>query len=195
MITTAVIEPTGSPGRVDVAIRLLGEVGATADGRVVPALAARRMARLLARLVLDADAWVSREQLARELRPDSGAAQARTNLRKLLHTLRRSIPGPPDVIDAAGSLVRWSAGSAVSVDVVTFHDALAHGDPAAAISSYGGELLPGYDDEWVVAERERLRHLAVGALVGLADAAAADGRDAEVVVRTRRLLEIEPLHE
>ena len=143
------------------------------DGHVVPVLATPRMTRLLARLVLEADVWVSREQLARDLWPDSDAAQARTNLRKLLHTLRRSIPGPPDVIETAGSLIRWSAGPAVWVDVAAFRDALHHGDPATAISSYGGELLPGCDDEWVVAERERLRRLAVEALVNLADAAAA----------------------
>ena len=195
MVATTIVDSAVGSGREDVAIRLFGEVGAVVAGHVVPALVARRMTRLVARLVLDADAWMSREQLARELWPDSDAAQARTNLRKLLHTLRRSIPGPPDVVEAVGSLVRWSAAPAVSVDVVAFRDALARGDPAGAISSYGGELLPGCDDEWVVAERERLRHLAVAALVSLADSAAADGRHADVVAHTRRLLEIEPLHE
>ncbi|HSU08174.1 MAG TPA: BTAD domain-containing putative transcriptional regulator [Pseudonocardia sp.] len=195
MVTTTVVEPACGVGRVDIAIRLFGEVGGVVDGHVVPVLATPRMTRLLARLVLEADVWVSRGQLARDLWPDSDAAQARTNLRKLLHTLRRSIPGPSDVIETAGSLIRWSTGPAVWVDVAAFRDALHHGDPATAISSYGGELLPGCDDEWVVAERERLRRLAVEALVNVADAAAAGGRDVEVVVHTRRLLEIEPLHE
>ena len=195
MVATTVVDPAGGRAPEAVTIRLLGEVGAAVDGRVVPVLATPRMSRLVARLTLAADGWVPREQLARELWPDSDAAQARTNLRKLLHGLRRSIPGPPDVVDVAGPRVRWSGCPAVRVDVVAFRDALAHGDPAAAIGSYGGELLPGCDDEWVVAERERLRHQAVEALVRLADAAAAGGRDAEVVGHTRRLLEIEPLHE
>jgi len=94
VVTTTVVEPACGAGRVDVAIRLGGEVGGAVDGHVVPVLATPRMARLLAPLVLEADVWVSREQLARELWPDSDAARAWTNLRKLLHTLRRSIPGP-----------------------------------------------------------------------------------------------------
>ena len=63
------------------------------------------------------------------------------------------------------------------------------------MGSYGGDLLPGCDDDWVVAERERLRRLAVEALASLADSADAAGRDAEVVEHARRLLRIDPLHE
>ncbi len=195
MITTTVVEQEGRPGHVDVVIRLLGEAEATVGGQVVPVLAAQRMTRLVARLTLARGAWVSRDQLARELWPDSAAAQARTNLRKLLHNLRRSMPGPPDVVDVGGALVRWSAGPAVWVDVVAFDDALAGGDPAGAVACYRGDLLPGCDDDWVVAERERLRRLAVGALAGLASSADAAGRDAEVVEHARHLLRIDPLHE
>jgi DNA-binding SARP family transcriptional activator len=195
VVTTTVVEPTCGPQRADVAIRLLGEAEATVGGQVVPVLAAQRMTRLVARLTLAGGAWVSRDQLARELWPDSAAAQARTNLRKLLHNLRRSTSGPPDVIDVGGSLVRWSAGPAVWVDVVAFDDALVGGDPAGAVACYRGDLLPGCDDDWVVVERERLRRLAVEALVGLAGSAAAAGRDAEVVEHARHLLRIDPLHE
>ena len=180
---------------MNVVIRLLGEVGAAVDGQVVPVLATQRMTRLVARLTLAGGAWVSRDQLARELWPDSTAAQARTNLRKLIHNLRRSLPGPPHVVDAAGDRVRWSAGPAVWVDVVAFLDALAQGDPAGAMGSFGGDLLPGCDDDWVVAERERLRRLAVEALASLADSADAAGRDTEVVEHARRLQRIDPLHE
>jgi DNA-binding SARP family transcriptional activator len=195
VVSTTVVEPAGGPGRVEVAIRLLGEVGAAVGGQVAPVLATPRMALLVARLTVAPEAWVSRDQLARELWPDSDSAQARTNLRKLLHTLRRTIPGPPDVVEVAGSRVRWNAGPAVSVDVVAFGDALSRGDPTAAVDCYGGDLLPGCDDDRVVAERERLRRLAVEALMNLADSAAAERRDGDVVERTRRLLRIDPLHE
>ena len=195
MVTTTVVESPGGTERVNVVIRLLGEVGAAVDGQVDPVLATQRMTRLVARLTLAGGAWVSRDQLARELWPDSTAAQARTNLRKLIHNLRRSLPGPPHVVDAAGDRVRWSAGPAVWVDVVAFLDALAQGDPAGAMGSFGGDLLPGCDDDWVVAERERLRRLAVEALASLADSADAAGRDTEVVEHARRLQRIDPLHE
>ena len=195
MVTTTVVEPQDGTGHVDVVIRLLGEAGAAVGGQVVPVLAAQRMTRRAARLTLARGAWVSRDLLARELWPDSTTAQARTNLRKLLHNLRRSLPGPPHVVDAAGDRVRWSAGPAVWVDVVAFLDALAEGDPAGAIGSFGGDLLPGCDDDWVVAERSGLRRHAVEALAVLAELADTAGRDTEVVEHARHLLRINPLDE
>jgi DNA-binding SARP family transcriptional activator len=197
---TTTVAPTSrdtrrTPARAHLVIRLLGEVEAEVDGRPVPALTAQRMMRLVARLTLARGTGVPREQLAHELWPDSGAAQARTNLRKLLHDLRRSLPGSPELVDTGGRAVRWRAGSPALVDVVRFTEALARGDPVGAMSSYGGDLLPSCDDDWVVAERERLRRLAIEALWSLATSAEAAGHDPDVVEQTRRLLQIDALHE
>ena len=198
MARTTTIAPTREDARRPagcghVEIRLLGEISATVDGRAVPVLTGPRMTRLVARLALARGAGVPREQLAGELWPDSGTAQARTNLRKLLHDLRRSLSGPVELVDVGGRTVRWCAGPAV--DVVMFIDAVARGDSAQAMNSYGGDLLPTCDDDWVVTERERLRRLAVDALSSLAASADAGGRDAEVVEHTRHLLRIDALHE
>ena len=195
---TTTVAPTREDARREagsghVEIRLLGGTSATVGGQAVPVLTGPRMTRLVARLALARGAGVPREQLAGELWPDSGAAQARTNLRKLLHDLRRSLSGPSELVDVGGRTVRWCAGPAV--DVVTFTDAVARGDPAGAMSSYGGDLLPSCDDDWVVTERERLRRLAVAALSSLAASADRAGRDAEVVEHTRHLLRIDALHE
>ena len=73
-------------------------------------------------------------------------------------------------------MVHWRAGPTVWVDVVAFDEAVVRGDRPAAVRSYGGDLLPGCDDEWAFAERERLRRMAVEALAGLASAAEAEGR-------------------
>jgi DNA-binding SARP family transcriptional activator len=194
-VDITVVRARAEDGCAPLVVRLLGEVRATVDGEIVPELATPRMQRLLARVVLASDAGVLRDQLAGELWPDSSAAQGRTNLRKLLHDLRRSTPGPLALVDAGGRTVRWSAGPSAWVDVAAFTDAVARGDLAEAVGSYGGDLLPGFDDDWVVEERERLRRRAVEALAGLATAAEAEGRDTEVIEHARRLLRLDPLHE
>jgi DNA-binding SARP family transcriptional activator/tetratricopeptide (TPR) repeat protein len=194
-VATTVARPTRAEhGRAPLQIRLLGEVVATIDGQTVPHLTTPRMQRLLARVLLARSAGVPREQLAGELWPDSSAAQARTNLRKLLHDIRGSVPGL-ELVDARGRTVRWCAGPSIWVDVAAFTDAVARRNIAEAIESYGGDLLPGVEDDWVVRERERLRRLAVEALAGLAAAADADSHDAEVVEHARHLLQLDPLHE
>jgi DNA-binding SARP family transcriptional activator len=174
-------------------IRLLGEATATVDGRQLAELTGPRMQRLLARVALAQDVGVPRDRLAGELWPDSSATQARTNLRKLLHDLRRALPG--EVLDAGPRTVRWCGDRSTWLDVIAFTDAAGGGDPETAVRCYGGDLLPACEDDWVVAERERLRRLAVDVLAGLAGCADAEHRDADVVGHTRGLLAIDALHE
>jgi hypothetical protein len=100
-----------------------------------------------------------------------------------------------ELVDTRGRTVRWCAGPSTWVDVAAFTEAVACGNLAEAVGSYGGDLLPGVDDDWVVGERERLRRLAVEALAGLAAAADAGSRDSEVVEHARHLLRLDPLHE
>ena len=184
------------PAAARLVISLLGEVAVVVDGRPVPELAAPRMQRLWARLVLARGHRLLRNQLACELWPQSSDAQARTNLRKLLHDLRRSLPAEPELVDVDSRAVRWCAGSMVWVDVLAFTDALAKGELREAVGSYGGVLLPDCDDDiWVEAERERLRRLAVETLAGLAADADVEHRDSDVVGYARDLLRIDPLHE
>ncbi|MEU7815983.1 AAA family ATPase [Pseudonocardia sp. NPDC049154] len=185
----------GRPGDAAVVIRFLGEVGASVRGEGAPALMTPRMQRLVARVALAHGSGVPRDRLAAELWPDSSAPQARTNLRKLLHDLRGATSGLPALVDTRDGAVRWCAGPSAWIDVAAFGDALARGDLAGAAESYGGDLLPGLDDDWVIEERERLRRRAVEALARLAATAEAGGRDDDVLRHTRRLLRLDPLHE
>ncbi|GAA2901548.1 AAA family ATPase [Pseudonocardia halophobica] len=192
---TTVVRFRPAAGSPSVVIRLLGEVSASVHGESATALISPRMQRLIARVALAHGSGVSRDRLAAELWPDSSASQARTNLRKLLHDLRHSAPGVPALVDARDGAVRWCAGPSTWIDVAAFSDAVARGDLAEAADSYGGDLLPGLDDDWVVEERERLRRRAVEALAGLASAAEAGRCDDDVIRHTRRLLRLDPLHE
>jgi len=176
-------------------ICLLGEAAVRLDGQPIPDLTTPRLQRLLARLAVGPSVGLRRDRLAYELWPDSSEPQARTNLRKLLHDLRSPLTDPDDFVEFGGQTIRWHAGGAVWVDVVAFTDALGRGDPAAAVRHYGGALLPACYDDWVLAERERLRCLAVDALAHLAASASDDLRDDDVIEHARNLLRIDPVHE
>jgi DNA-binding SARP family transcriptional activator len=67
--------------------RLLGHFAVQLDGASACTLRSGRAESLLAILLLRLDVPQSRQRLASLLWPDSGEAQARTNLRHLLHTL------------------------------------------------------------------------------------------------------------
>lgn len=185
--------PSPDADRARVVIRLLGEPVATVDGRPHPELAGPRAQRLLARVALAGGTWVPRDRLAGELWPDSSAAQARTNLRKLLHDLRKALPC--QVLETDGPGVRWRDAALVWLDVAAFTDAADRGEADAAVRCYGGDLLPACDDEWTVAVREQLRRRAVELLARLAARADAERRDADAERHARRLLAVDPLHE
>jgi DNA-binding SARP family transcriptional activator len=187
----------GAPGQVAarLVIHLLGEVAVSLDGSPLLDLTTVRLQRLLGRLALAPQAGLRRDHLAYQLWPDSTEPQARTNLRKLLHDLRRSLPDPDEFLDIGTHTVRWNVRAPLWVDVVAFTEALSRGDAAAAVRHYGGPLLPACYDDWVLEERERLRTCAVDALARLATSANDELQDDDAVEHARRLLRIDSLHE
>ena len=66
-----------------------------------------------------------RPRLAFLLWPDSTEAQARTNLRKVLHTLRRDTPELEPFLAITAQTVQWVATGLLEVDVEVFESALA----------------------------------------------------------------------
>lgn len=135
-------------------IHLLGEAEVSFEGRLLPDLTTPRMQRMLALLALASGARLRRDRVAYQLWPDSNEAQARTNLRKLLHDLRRPFAKPDDFLEVGGQAIGWNPDGLVWVDVVAFTDALSRGDATAAVRHYGGDLLPACYDDWLTAERE-----------------------------------------
>ena len=80
-------------------IRLLGAVEVTLDDERLRAFDSLRLQRFLGLLVLRSD-LSHRARLAFELWPDSDEGQARTNLRKLLHDVRRALPDADEFVTA-----------------------------------------------------------------------------------------------
>jgi len=77
----------------------LGELDLRLGELALPALESARAESLLAYLLLHRDAAQPRQRLAFLLWPDSTEAQARTNLRHVLHTLRRALPHAERFLD------------------------------------------------------------------------------------------------
>jgi DNA-binding SARP family transcriptional activator len=89
----------------------------------------------------------------------------------------------------------------VRVDVRTFIDAASHieqftaSDAAQVPVLDGGELLPGWYDDWVLFERERLRQIRLHALETLAEHLTERRRYARALEAALQCVQLEPLRE
>ncbi len=181
------------------------------DGAEAPRFNANspRLQALLACLVLHRDAPQTRQQLAVLFWPDSSQAQARNALRQLLFQLRKAWPEADQFVHADAQTVRWLPDSALDLDVAQFQSALAaaarasrHGDAGAeeeslthAADLYRGDLLANCYDEWIHAERERLREQCIAALARLGQLSE-DRRDyAKALKYTQQLQRLDPCRE
>ncbi len=161
-----------------------------------------RLRSLLVYLVVHRHAAQERRHLALLLWPDSPEGQARNNLRQLLHNLRYALPESERFLDIGVRDARWRPDAPAEIDMVRFEQAAerAEASPArdtlvAAAKLYGGDLLPGCYDHWIVDERERLRARYARVLERLMTLAEDSGDDIEGIGYAQELLRVEPLHE
>jgi predicted ATPase/DNA-binding SARP family transcriptional activator len=150
-------------------------------------------------LILHRAAPQSRQHLAFLLWPDSTEAQARTNLRYLLHQLRHALPAPENFLAADAQTLQWRADGPFSLDVDDFNAALpqATGVPSLreVIELYHGDLLPSCYDDWILPERERLRQMFDEALGKLTRLLEAEGDYHAAIQYTQLLLRQDSLRE
>jgi DNA-binding SARP family transcriptional activator len=180
------------PARLQV--RLLGAVEIILDGRRLHAFDSLRLQRFLALIALRRDSQ-HRSRLAFELWPDSDERQARTNLRKLLHDFRHSLPDVGEFVEIGNEIVRWIPTGPTEIDVLRFRDAMAAGDFELAARLYSGDLLPACYDDWVLDERAKLRAEAHGALVRLTEEAAGRNDHKAMIRHAQRIIDLEPTDE
>jgi DNA-binding SARP family transcriptional activator len=187
-------------------IRLLGELDLRHGDVPVPPLGSARAESLLAYLLLHRAAAQPRQRVAFLLWPDSSEPQARTNLRHLLHILRRALPGADRFLEATPRTLRWREDAPCWVDLAAFEDAISRADrsedPAQevaplreAVELYGGDLLESSYDEWLLEERERLRRRWLQALERLVELLESRGEHAEAIGYAERVLRADPLRE
>jgi predicted ATPase/DNA-binding SARP family transcriptional activator len=190
-------------------IELLGALSAARGDRAISRFPTQKVAGLLAFLALHPGRDHPREELAERFWPEADAEQGRVSLRTALATLRKQLE-PPDV--TPGSVLRADrfavgiAAGTTETDVAEFEwlcrEAVKADDPARRVTLlrdarrlYRGELLPGFYDDWVLTERERLAEMHLALLRRLTDDYGRLGDDATAIECAREVVRINPLDE
>ncbi len=147
-------------------IWLLGQFEVQAENRrtVIPARAAQS---LLAFLVLTAGTPHRREKLAGMLWPDMSDEGARRNLRHELWRLRKALGANQSTITeyilSEEFAIQFNLNADYWLDVAQLERAPAPDETIvemiARVGLYRGELLPGFYDDWVGPERDRVQAL------------------------------------
>lgn len=187
-------------------VTLLGDFGLARGAETITSGGSARGRSLLAHLILHRQAPQPRRRLAFLLWPDSSESQARTNLRRELHHLRRALPEADEHLRVASGTLQWRPDSPARVDVVEFEDAVARADEAAdaealrthlaeAAARYGGDLLPDCYERWIEPERDRLRRDCARVLEGLVGVCEDAGDVAAAIRHAERLVRHDPLRE
>lgn len=139
-------------------VRLLGQFDVRLEGEPVE-IPSRPAQSLFAYLVLHPGKSHRRELLAGMFWPDSDEKNARSNLRHALWRLRKSID---EYIKADNMTVAFDPSARYQLDVERLDfepDDTALEECFERLEGYQGELLPGFYDDWIVAERDRVEAL------------------------------------
>ena len=187
-------------------VQLLGGLKIYHDGREAKALQTERLTLFLTYLFLNSERPPSRKQLAFLFWPDSTDEQARTNLRNLLHLLRRAFPEIDSFLEVDSQSIHWKSDALIKLDVAQFMGALAQAkatkDEQARIrhlqevvNLYRGELLPGFYEDWILVRREEFHQAYLNALTQLAKLLEDARQYEEAIEAVNRLIRSDPLNE
>src|SRR5260221_48657 len=190
-------------------LRLLGDFSLLYNDQQVTSVNTTRLRSLLTYLVLHRDVPQQRQHLAFLFWPDATEAQARNNLRQLLHQLRQALPAVEQFLSADTQVVHWHHATPCHLDVAEFERALPLADAVArrndqhalqaaleqADNLYRGELLPDCYDEWILPERERLRQRHLQILEQLLRLFEVQGDNVTAIRYAQRLIGLDPLSE
>jgi DNA-binding SARP family transcriptional activator len=175
-------------------LRLLG--GWTLDGLGQRDAVPLSVRRVLAYLALRGPS--SRRELAADIWPEATEPHAHGSLRTALWRARAL---HPCLLTCDGETAELGAGMAVDVselveDVRVLHQGHVS-DRLRALprSLCAGELVPGWYDEWLLLERERVRQLRLHALESVAIALAGEGAYALAMEAAVAAVRAEPLRE
>jgi predicted ATPase/DNA-binding SARP family transcriptional activator len=192
-------------------IELFGGLRARHGERVISRFQKQKAGSLLAYLAYYPRAH-SREALAGVLWPGGDVEAGRSNLRGVLHALRRQLEPDLSSGDALLTADRDTVGlrpGAFTTDIAEWEAALGGASrPAAdrqsvssvarlarAVDLYRGELLSGCVDDWVLIERERRAEEYVRALRELAAALEQTGDLERAIQAARQAVDADPLRE
>jgi predicted ATPase/DNA-binding SARP family transcriptional activator len=161
-------------------IRLLGQFDLCLANRPIE-LPSRPAQSLFAYLALRPGVPQRREKLAGTLWPDATDANARSYLRQALWRIRRALEtADRDYLLADDLTIAFAADADYALDVALLEQEVTTNTPTAellrGVEVYHGELLPGFYDEWISPERERLQAIYEYKLILLLDRLVAEQR-------------------
>jgi DNA-binding SARP family transcriptional activator len=152
--------------------------------------------RLVALLCLSGR--VSRTATAGQLWPDVSEGHAHGSLRSALWRLHRAAPA---LVEVSSDTLCLAAGVRVDVRELSGWAERVLTSPAGVAdltvpdAALGGDLLPGWYDDWVLVERERLHQLRLHALEAVAAGFAVHGRHWDALQAAYAAVRAEPLRE
>lgn len=152
--------------------------------------------RVVANLVLRGSQ--DRAAVAGTLWPEVADEQAHARLRTALWRLQKAVPG---LVESSRSALEVAPGVATDVDELDnwVRVVLDARTDVLHVWMLGprllGELLPGWYEDWVLAERERVRQTRMHTLERLAERLTEAGRYAEAVQAASAAIVAEPLRE
>jgi DNA-binding SARP family transcriptional activator len=179
----------------DCVLQLLGGFNLVVDGRSFHLPRAEQ--RVLAYIAL-CDRPQARSRLAGRLWPDATEPRAMARLRTALWRLRQP---RRLLVDGTSDTVVLADGVVVDVNELTtlvhrFLDAPIDADaPPLTELAGAGELLPEWEDEWLVPQRERFRQIRLHALERLGERLAEEGRFGRAVEVSLAVVADDPLRE
>ncbi len=183
-------------------IHLLGHPQIFNDDTLLPHPTPNKVFTLWAYLLLKGRRPIPRDHLAYVLWPDASESEARANLRRHLHLLRKQLPAPPQNapwILSARQTVQWNPEADYWLDAAALEafdvEKADKSDWASLIEACRGDLLEGFYDDWILAERAHLRQRYIQLLEQRITDQKRQGDSQGVVYTTRRLLTVDPLRE
>ena len=187
-------------------LHVLGDYQIQSTSGSLITLPARKSQALIAYLSIKPTQLVSRDKIAGILWSSTGPEQARQSLRQLLSTLRKDLASISSsqriLIEEADFLGIDPTG--VTADVNEFETAVAKGAEeslARAIALYRGDFLDGFTineerfDNWALAERDRLRRMALRAHTHLIELQTRRDAIDEAIGTAQGAIRIDPLQE
>jgi SARP family transcriptional regulator, regulator of embCAB operon len=156
--------------------------------------------RLLSLLALR-DRVVHRTSVAGALWPDASESHAHASLRSTLSRIPNAARSVISVSDVELSLaddvdVDVRGARALAQRLLDYTAPVSEGDVSrAAISRLSSDLLPGWDDEWVMPEAEGWQQLRLHALEALTDRLASHARFGDATSAAMAAIKAEPLRE
>jgi predicted ATPase/DNA-binding SARP family transcriptional activator len=141
-------------------VKLLGQFNVQLNDQLIE-IPSRPAQTLLAYLALHPGTAFRREKLAGLIWPDASESNARSNLRHALWRIRKALGEPmgQDYFPADDLTLMFNAGPGCWIDAIVLGGKTGLASPTLEeqVAAYQGELLPGFYDDWITIERERLQ--------------------------------------